>query len=150
MVFPINKLLEQGISMNDLHSFLETPTGTNFMEASCIVLPLLVGVVAWIPVGFAVVPFVMDLPSKDDKQKVGDEKQNEGEGDGELDPKNKERDLVGCFVVTNILMPQQLKQLSDQVWAAIKSAVEAQHKSAKEQPMRQTRSADWKELLQLM
>ena len=95
VTFSINELIETGIALPDLRSYLETPTGSEWYMQNSFTLVLQPGDVAWIPYGLAVVPICWPL----------------------IDDIRDESVAIGWHLP--LLVPEWRKQLSERCWAAI-------------------------------
>ena len=99
----IEQVISQGISLNDLGTFLESETGQEVLTKSMCV-PLGKGDLVWIPYGFFVVPVSAHLiPDKDSEQ-----------------PKTAAEEVETAYMLAiNTFVPEWAKKLDANSWRAI-------------------------------
>ena len=99
----IAQVVGQGISLNDLGTFLESETGVEVLNKSMCV-PVQKGEIIWVPYGFFVVPVSAHLiPDKDSEQ-----------------PKTAAEEVETAYMLAiNTFVPEWAKKLDANSWRAI-------------------------------
>ena len=69
-LYPVQKLLGKGISLADLHAFLETPTGAKWVSDEALLIRGIGGDAIFVPFGFMVAPLFLP-PKFGDAKKLG-------------------------------------------------------------------------------
>lgn len=95
-LFPIAGLLAKGISMHDIHNFLQTPSGLTFFNNEAKLVHMQKGATLWVPYGWMAVSV-----------STGNEHAKE------------EEEEVGALWCLAVFVVEWAKELSNDVWAAI-------------------------------